>query len=167
MMQHLPAIYILIRFFVIAGIVLALDMVTKQMALSTIFATGQPVQVTPFLNFAPVWNEGVSFGLFADYPQITNMVVPVFALFVIGWLITELTESGWVQQIGAGLICGGANGNIVDRFRFNKVVDFIDVHVAGLHWPAFNIADASIFIGVILWLYAMMFLNVAGDTAQD
>ncbi len=95
------------------------------------------------------------------------MVVPVFALFVIGWLITELTESGWVQQIGAGLICGGANGNIVDRFRFNKVVDFIDVHVAGLHWPAFNIADASIFIGVILWLYAMMFLNVAGDTAQD
>ena len=64
MMQHLPAIYILIRFFVIAGIVLALDMVTKQMALSTIFATGQPVQVTPFLNFAPVWNEGVSFGLF-------------------------------------------------------------------------------------------------------
>ena len=167
MMQHLPAIYIQIRFFVIAGIVLALDMVTKQMALSTIFATGQPVQVTPFLNFAPVWNEGVSFGLFADYPQITNMVVPVFALFVIGWLITELTESGWVQQIGAGLICGGASGNIVDRFRFNKVVDFIDVHVAGLHWPAFNIADASIFIGVILWLYAMMFLNVAGDTAQD
>ena len=167
MMQHLPAINILMRFFVIAGIVLALDMVTKQMALSTIFATGQPVQVTPFLNFAPVWNEGVSFGLFADYPQITNMVVPVFALFVIGWLITELTESGWVQQIGAGLICGGANGNIVDRFRFNKVVDFIDVHVAGLHWPAFNIADASIFIGVILWLYAMMFLNVAGDTAQD
>ena len=167
MMQHLPAIYILIRFFVIAGIVLARDMVTKQMALSTIFATGQPVQVTPFLNFAPVWNEGVSFGLFADYPQITNMVVPVFALFVIGWLITELTESGWVQQIGAGLICGGANGNIVDRFRFNKVVDFIDVHVAGLHWPAFNIADTSIFIGVILWLYAMMFLNVAGDTAQD
>ena len=74
-MQHLPAIYILIRFFVIAGIVLALDMVTKQMALSTIFVTGQQMFITPFLNFAPVWNEGVSFGLFADYPQITNMVI--------------------------------------------------------------------------------------------
>ncbi len=167
MMHNLPALPILIRFLVIAIIVLCCDMLTKHIALDTIFATNTVVTVTPFLNFTPVWNEGVSFGLFSEYPDVTNMIVPVFALFVIGWLITELKESGLIQQIGAGCICGGANGNIVDRFRFNKVVDFIDLHIGGLHWPAFNIADAAIFIGVILWLYAMMFLQNTSDIMRD
>jgi len=75
-------------------------------------------------------------------------------------MLSRLSTS---QQIGAGFIAGGALGNVIDRLRFGRVVDFLDVHLAGYHWPAFNLADAAIFIGVMLWLYGM----IQGERTQD
>jgi signal peptidase II len=60
------------------------------------------------------------------------------------------------QRLAAPLIAGGAIGNAIDRLRFGKVVDFIDVHYAGGHWPAFNLADAAITIGALLWGYSIL-----------
>ena len=60
-----------------------------------------------------------------------------------------------LQQISAGLISGGATGNVIDRFKFGSVVDFIDFHINNWHWPAFNFADSAIFTGAILWIYCI------------
>lgn len=144
------------RFLLIALIVIIIDVATKQLALKVLFSPPQILKVTSFFNLVPVWNSGVSFGLFADYPVLTKWAVPALALIVIGWLISELRRANLLVQIGSGFIAGGAIGNVIDRIRFNKVVDFLDFHIAGYHWPAFNIADSAIFVGAFCWLYAMV-----------
>ena len=83
-------------------------------------------------------------------------MIPVFAVLVVIWLYLQLSQLGIVQRVGAGLIAGGALGNVIDRLRFDRVIDFIDIHLLGYHWPAFNIADSAIFIGVVAWLYGIM-----------
>ena len=144
------------RFALIALCFVIADMITKQIALNTLFDPPHIIQLSSFLNLVPVWNEGISFGMFSDFPEITKWGVIVLAFVVIGWLISELRYSGGLQQFGAACIAGGALGNVLDRIRFNKVVDFLDFHIAGYHWPAFNLADSAIFVGVICWVYAML-----------
>ena len=68
------------------------------------------------------------------------------------------------QNIAAGLITGGAIGNAIDRLRFGKVVDFIDVYVQTWHWPAFNVADAAISVGAMFWIYSILFGQERDDT---
>jgi signal peptidase II len=94
--------------------------------------------------------------MLADFPQVTGYAIPAFAVLVVIWLYFQLDQLSGIQRLGAGLIAGGALGNVIDRLRFDKVVDFIDVHLLGYHWPAFNIADSAIFIGVVAWLYGIM-----------
>jgi len=114
------------------------------------------ISITPFLSLSGIWNPGISFGMLADFPQVTGYGIPAFAVLVVIWLYFQLDQLSAIQRLGAGLIAGGALGNVVDRLRFDKVVDFIDVHLLGYHWPAFNIADSAIFIGVVAWLYGIM-----------
>ena len=156
MMISFPSLAFSWRFVLLLVAVLAADQATKSWALSALFVTGQQIVVTPFFNFTPVWNSGISFGLLADFPEATGLVIPIFAVLVVIWLYLQLGQLGSVQRIGAGLIAGGALGNVVDRLRFDRVIDFIDVHLLGYHWPAFNIADSAIFIGVVAWLYGIM-----------
>ena len=144
------------RFVLVLSAVLAADQATKSWALSALFETGQQIVIAPFFNFTPVWNSGISFGLLADFPTATGLAIPVFAVIVVIWLYLQLGQLGIVQRLGAGLIAGGALGNVIDRLRFDRVVDFIDIHLLGYHWPAFNIADSAIFIGVVAWLYGIM-----------
>ena len=143
-------------FLLWASVILVADMFSKAWALSALFAPAKSLTLTPFLNFVPVWNPGISFGLFADNPQIIALAIPVLALFVVLWLFFQLTHVSSIQNSAASFIAGGACGNVIDRFRFGKVVDFIDVHIAGYHWPAFNLADSALCIGVGLWFYAII-----------
>ena len=136
--------------------VLSADQLSKSWALSALFANGNQIVAAPFLNFTPVWNPGISFGMLADFPQVTGYAIPAFAVLVVIWLYFQLDQLSGIQRLGAGLIAGGALGNVIDRLRFDKVVAFIDVHLLGYHWPAFNIADSAIFIGVVAWLYGIM-----------
>ncbi|MEZ5918849.1 MAG: signal peptidase II [Alphaproteobacteria bacterium] len=116
-------------------------------------------ELFPFFNIVMVWNKGVSFGLFnhdTDYGPLllTALSLVISAIFLV-WLFR--TNSA-VQLSGIGLVIGGAIGNVIDRLRFGAVIDFLDFHVAGWHWPAFNLADSSIVIGIfILILYAIFF----------
>ena len=80
------------------------------------------------------------------------------AFAVAAWMIWKAPEFRSSERLGAGLIAGGAIGNAVDRIRFGKVVDFIDVYVQTWHWPAFNIADAGITVGAVIWI-ASLFLE--------
>ena len=83
------------------------------------------------------------------------MLAVVVSLFLLVWLL-RLPRREWMTGLGLGLILGGAVGNVADRIRLGYVVDFIDVHVAGWHYPAFNVADSAITCGVILLLLDML-----------
>ena len=117
------------------------------------------VTLAPFLDFTMVWNKGVSFGLFNSGESAMIVVLVGVAVLLaaglIAWLAVVRTR---LVALGLSLIIGGAVGNVIDRVRFGAVADFIDVHVAGYHWPAFNIADSAIVVGALL-LMVDSFLN--------
>ena len=117
------------------------------------------MDVLPFFNWVVVWNQGVSFGMLSnDTNYGPYLLIALSFAIVIGFLIWMFRTDDRAHQIGIGLVIGGAIGNVIDRFRFGAVFDFLDFHIFGLHWPAFNIADSAICIGVfILMIYAFLF----------
>ena len=143
-------------FFPVASLVLALDVGIKQLMLSWLFFPPRQIIVTPFFSLTPVWNSGISFGLFSDNPYIGLVTIPVLAVLVVLWLIWQLNDLTFLQTLGASFIAGGALGNVSDRIVYGRVIDFLDFHIGALHWPAFNVADSALFIGVLLWFYGMM-----------
>jgi signal peptidase II len=139
--------------FGLALVIGAADQLTKAWALDNWFFPSRSMEVTPFLNMVAVWNSGVSFGLLAGYSEMMPYILAVFASAVALGMAIWLTRARTrLLATGLGLVIGGAVGNIIDRIRFHAVVDFIDVHVAGYHWPAFNLADSAITVGVALLL---------------
>lgn len=138
----------------VSGTVIIADFLTKAWMLEQIFAPARQIVLTPFLNLTPVWNSGISFGLFQDSPLVGKLMIPLLAVLVVLWLFFSLYELSRLQRFAAGLIAGGAIGNVIDRLRFERVVDFLDLHLDSYHWPAFNLADSAIFMGVVFWIYA-------------
>jgi len=139
---------------VIAGAVLALDQVTKYVVLARLVPGAPLVVLDDFLNLTLVRNPGLAFGVLAGVPLAWRWVVAtlsIAALLVLGRLaLRMLPASGWLGRLSLGLIFGGAIGNLIDRARWGSVVDFIDVYWKSYHWPAFNVADSSISVGVAL-----------------
>ncbi len=146
---------ILIYFGVFFFIVL-IDYISKDIILKMIFLPPKQIKIFDFFNLSPVWNPGISFGLFANKYWIGKYIIPFVAFIVICWMIINIHLMPRLQQISAGLISGGALGNVIDRFRFGSVVDFLDFHIKDWHWPAFNFADSAIFTGAIIWLYCIL-----------
>lgn len=144
------------RLVLVIGLaVLVADLITKQIMLGWIFDPPRRVEILPFLNFAPVWNSGISFGMLADAGGAVPMLLTALAFAVAAWMVWKAPGFKRFERFGAGLIAGGAVGNALDRIRFGKVVDFIDVYVQTWHWPAFNIADAAITVGAFLWIVSL------------
>ena len=148
---------------VLALVVLLSDLVTKQVMLGWIFDPPRRVAVLPFLDFVPVWNPGISFGMLASGGIAVMVMLTLLAFAVAAWMLWKAPGFRPMERLGAGLIAGGAIGNALDRIRFGKVVDFIDVYVQTWHWPAFNIADAGITVGALLWI-GSLFLERETDT---
>ena len=149
-----PSSRYIIWFVSIGVIIVVLDLLSKNWALNLIFSPPRQIALTSFLNLTPVWNSGISFGLFQNQQLVGTRVIPFLAVLVVLWLFFTLHELSALQRFAAGLISGGAIGNVIDRFRFERVVDFVDVHIGIYHWPAFNLADSAIFLGVVFWIYA-------------
>lgn len=149
----------------ICGLMLALaimaaDQLSKQAILSLYHTTPPPIEITPFFNLVMVWNRGMSFGLFSEHDALVAMIGITLSitLGVMVWLWrTQEVWLGWPL----GMVIGGAVGNIIDRLRFGAVADFFDVHVVGYHWPAFNIADSAIVIGVAIIAWRSLILPKA------
>lgn len=118
---------------------------------------GTSLEVLPFFNLTMVWNEGISFGLFQGGAIwiLTAVAVAIVGLFSV-WL-TRAT--GWLQAIALGIAIGGAIGNIIDRHRFGGVADFLDFHWMGWHYPAFNVADCGIVVGIALLVLDGLFFE--------
>jgi signal peptidase II len=142
------------RVVAIAAVVVVLDQILKVIALDRL-APGIPVDVVPgLIALTLVRNPGLAFGLLAGIPAGWRWVVGLLSLLALVVLLRValrvLPRGGWREQTAIGLIFGGAVGNLIDRTRFGSVVDFVDVYFRGWHWPAFNIADSAITVGVAL-----------------
>ena len=138
--------------------VVLLDLLTKWLVLAEFMESPRTIVVTGFFNLVLVWNRGVSFGMFnvdsAWGPIILSGLAIVISICLVIWLRRVASP---LVATAIGLVLGGAIGNVIDRVRFGAVVDFLDFHVAGYHWPAFNVADSAISIGVALLLYDSLF----------
>ena len=139
------------RWFALAAAVVIADQITKAIVLAR-FALGERVEVTGFFNMVLVYNKGAAFSFLSDAPGWQTPALIGFALIAIAIVGTFIVRSPDRRMLctGLALILGGALGNLIDRFRFGQVVDFLDFHAAGWHWPAFNVADSGITVGAVL-----------------
>lgn len=137
----------------VAIAVLIADQLSKAFLIDLLAqAPGGWIQVTGFFNLVMVWNRGVSFGMFGD-GALPPWVWIALSLAIVAVLLLWIRRLDrlWTA-VALGGIVGGAAGNVIDRLRFGAVADFFDFHLAGWHWPAFNIADAGIVVGVVMLL---------------
>lgn len=127
--------------------VVVLDQLSKYLAARYIdpFA---PVEVLPFLNLVNVRNVGAAFGLFTSMGNVFFIVVSLVAIALIAFLMRR--EKDWTAALS--LVLAGAVGNLIDRLVFGYVRDFVDLHAGSYHWPAFNVADSALTVGIALLL---------------
>ena len=134
----------------LAGAVFAADQASKWLVFSLAGPESMRHAVTPFLDIVTTWNTGVSFGLLAFDQGVWALVLAALAITITVALGFWLWRSDSRNQVLAlGLVIGGATGNVTDRLIFLKVRDFLDFHVGGWHWPAFNLADAAVTVGAV------------------
>jgi signal peptidase II len=148
-----------IHYVFLSAVIIVLDAVTKWLVSANISLHDAITVVPNLFSIVHVRNTGAAFGIGANaesqvVPLLLNSgAILVFLIVVAYALRTPLTDR--TLQIGLHLILGGAIGNLVDRFRFGYVVDFLDIYVRDHHWPAFNVADSAICIGI-----ALLFLDM-------
>jgi signal peptidase II len=138
--------------FALSAALIVVDQIVKWIVLGYFAGRGPVEPVTGFFNLVLTCNKGAAFSFLADAP---GWQTPLFAGFavvasvVVGVLIVR--NPGKTLFCGAlALVLGGALGNLIDRLRIGCVVDFLDFHAMGWHWPAFNVADSAISIGAVL-----------------
>lgn len=140
----------------IALVVIGVDQATKLWLVNYMEIHG-PQAITSFFNLVMVWNRGISFGMFAaeDARFFLIGMKAVIVVLLLVWLARGTEKLIWLPL---GMIIGGAIGNVIDRIRWGAVADFFDFHLAEKHWPAFNVADSAIVVGVCI-LLALSFLQ--------
>ena len=123
--------------------VIALDQITKYLIVSSLspYAT---IEIFPFLNIVNIRNTGAAFGMFRGLGSGFFILISAAAII----FVTILLMKNAYNLFGLSLVLGGAVGNLIDRLVYGKVVDFIDVFVGNFHWPAFNVADSSLTVGI-------------------
>ena len=144
-----------------AAAVTVLDQLTKAAVLQRFDGNlSDRETITSFFNLVLTYNRGISFGLFNGGTAVNALVFSVAAAVIIGVLVYWLSRAtSPLFAVAIGLIIGGAVGNVIDRIRLGAVVDFLDFHIGSLHWPAFNLADSAICIGVAAMLMDSLFLR--------
>lgn len=143
----------------LAFAIIVVDQASKAWLYKYLVASGRGVvEVLPFVNLVTVWNYGVSFGLFNSGSAAGSWIFVVLALAIVAALARWLLgATRTVPAVALGLVIGGAIGNVIDRLRLGAVFDFLDVHALGWHWPAFNVADSAITVGVALLFIDSLF----------
>jgi len=142
------------RWFVLAAGIVIADQLVKWIILGH-FAPGERREVTGFFNLVLVFNRGAAFSVLAEAGGWQSPLLTAFALAAAAVVSAFIVKSPArkILCLGLALILGGALGNVVDRLRFGQVVDFVDLHAFGWHWPAFNVADSAITIGAALLVF--------------
>ena len=138
------------RLWLLPIILILFDQFIKYIMFLLLFKPMIRIELVSFLNLIPVWNNGISFGMFNDSGNFGRYFFCGLGL-TFGFIIPIISRD-WskFERIGASLLAGGAIGNAVDRIFYGRVVDFLDFHWHDLHFPAFNLADSFITIGVFI-----------------
>ena len=148
----------------IAVAVFASDLISKWLIVNVVMDPARTIDVFPFFNLVLGYNRGVTFGLLSSGNPIAPYLLSGFALLVVGVLDRWLWRSTVrLESAAIGSIIGGALGNVADRLADGAVTDFLDFYVGGYHWPAFNLADVGIVLGVALLLVTWW----SGETQRD
>jgi len=151
----------------LSAAVVVLDQASKALA-ELYLERYESLSLLPFFDLTLAYNRGAAFSILSNaggWQRIFFVVLTVIiVVYLLGWL-WRLPKGGWVLPAGLSLVIGGALGNLIDRIATGAVVDFLDFHYAGWHWPAFNVADSAISVGVALLLYDSFFL--AGRRESD
>lgn len=137
----------------IALVVVLLDQASKIM-MSQFLLYGQSETITSYFNLVMVYNKGAAFSFLSDQPgwqhYFFTAVSVIASLFILWMLRRNPTQRLFCWSLA--LILGGAIGNLIDRIAYGHVIDFLDFHVGGWHWPAFNVADSAITVGATLFV---------------
>ena len=139
-------------------VVVVADQLTKLAAVEWLDSASS-VELAPMLNLVLAYNTGAAFSLLSTAGGWQRWLfiglAVLISVFIVHWLRTLPRRARWTP-VSLALILGGAAGNVIDRVRIGAVVDFIDVHAGGWHWPAFNLADSAICVGAALLVLGSM-----------
>ena len=141
--------------------VLLIDFLSKNKIIS-IFKDGivEKIYVNEYLDFILVFNTGISYGLFSGGGDFQKWILISLSILIIIFLLSFIrNESSILSKLSISFIIGGALGNVLDRFTYGAVVDFISLHAKGFSWYIFNIADMFIVLGVILFILSQFILS--------
>jgi signal peptidase II len=144
----------MLKLYLISLFVFLLDILSKNFIQKKIIY-GEQVEITSFLSLVHFQNTGAAFSFLSDqggWQRYFLIAISLLAVLYIPWLINQYKKNILIV-IGLLLILGGAIGNLYDRISYGYVIDFIYLHIAEFYWPAFNIADSAISLGVLLFLY--------------
>lgn len=149
------------RLLLIAGTIVITDQITKAVVLAKMALYQSIIIIPGFFSLTHIHNPGGAFGFLAQQDSTVRMAVflvaSALAIGLIFMFYRQIPKSHPVLAAGLALIFGGAIGNLIDRLRFGKVVDFLDFYIGNLHWPAFNVADSAITVGVGIFLVHLVF----------
>ncbi len=154
------------RFVMLIILVIVLDQLSKLWVVAN-FSLYESLPVIPgFFSMTYLTNTGAAFGILAGHPtwwrQAFFVGVALIALVAIFFLYRKLRNDSVWYEVALAFIAGGAIGNVIDRIRLGSVVDFLDVYVSTHHWPAFNVADSAITVGVAIFLVMNIFFEDTG-----
>ena len=163
--KHVPARNIG-SWLTLAGVIILLDQISKWIVLGAL-QPGDSRYVAPFFNWVLTFNRGAAFSFLSDAGGWQRWFFTVLALGVSVWIVSMLRRhtGEFRLSLALTLVLGGALGNVIDRIRFGAVVDFIQWHVAGYYWPAFNVADSAISLGAILLVWDQLMTKPSADNA--
>ena len=151
----------------VAAAIVAADQVSKWAVRDALWDPQRRIEVTSFFNLVPVQNKGISFGLFQSEGAGTWAIVGLALAISVAlgvWLYR--TRDRWPAW-ALGLVIGGAIGNVIDRLRLGWVIDFLDFHGGGYHWPAFNLADSAISVGVVMLVVHSFLMKPRKEPRSD
>lgn len=142
----------IIFYFLVSLSIFTLDQFTKYLIKSNV-SPYEIIRVLPFFNIVYVENIGSAFGMFKSLGNFFFIIIAALAMV----FVTVLTIKDKDNRLAFSLILGGAAGNLTDRIIHGYVIDFLDVHIGKHHWPAFNVADSALTVGIFLLMIKMVF----------
>lgn len=132
-------------YVIISVTVILFDQATKHL-IRNLIDSFRVIKVLPFLQIVNIRNKGAAFGMFTGFGNIVFIIIAALSIVFVVYLLVKGKE----DRFGLSLVLGGAAGNLIDRVIFGSVTDFIDVFVGRFHWPAFNVADSALTIGILI-----------------
>jgi len=151
-------------FIIIALLIIVIDLITKEIAVKYLSKVGSITIIPGFFDLTLVWNRGAAFGILAEAPEYLRKLIligasSIAAVITFVYAYLKRNSLSYWEIVSLALIAGGAVGNLYDRIFIGAVRDFFDFHIKNNHWPAFNIADSAISIGIATFIIYELFLK--------